>query len=89
MSFVYCSRGCTTKEKDDVSNILVLGLFERYDLKKHIKREMDDKKLFFTIITTIIPGSEGYTKTLTSQKILNILYVRCRDIFEIDLYSFQ
>ena len=87
MSFVYCSRGCTTKEKDDVSNILVLGLFERYDLKKHIKREMDDKKLFFTIITSII--NEGYTKTLISQKILNILYVRCRDIFEIDLYSFQ
>ena len=68
MSFVYCSRGCTTKEKEEVSNIFVLGLFERYDLKKHIKREMDDKKLFFTIITTIIPGSEGYTKTLRSQK---------------------
>jgi hypothetical protein len=46
MSFVYCSRGCTTKEKDDVSNILVLSLFERYDLKEYSKREMDDKKLF-------------------------------------------
>ena len=43
---MYCSRGCTTKEKEEVSNIFVLGVFERCAYREHIEREMDDKKPF-------------------------------------------